>query len=82
MNAFAPRLRIFAGPNGSGKSTIKDQLPSRGLGAYVNANETDWEALPSADQLAVKIDAQSLSDAERAHRREHNLGALRVAANR
>jgi predicted ABC-type ATPase len=41
LNAFAPRLRIFAGPNGSGKSTIKDMLLPQWLGTYVNADEIE-----------------------------------------
>ncbi len=34
-----PRLRMFAGPNGSGKSTIKDVLPQKLVGVYLNPDE-------------------------------------------
>lgn len=40
----APKLRVFAGPNGSGKSTIKDQIPSRLISLYVNADELEKSA--------------------------------------
>ena len=32
---------MFAGPNGSGKSTIKDGLPPKLVGVYVNADELE-----------------------------------------
>lgn len=35
------RMRMFAGPNGSGKSTIKDYLPPKLWGVYVNADEIE-----------------------------------------
>lgn len=34
-----PRLRMFAGPNGSGKSTIKNVVPEKLLGVYLNPDE-------------------------------------------
>lgn len=34
-----PRLRMFAGPNGSGKSTIKELVPEKLLGVYINPDE-------------------------------------------
>jgi predicted ABC-type ATPase len=39
MNPEVPRLRMFAGPNGSGKSTIKEMLPPKLLGIYLNPDE-------------------------------------------
>ena len=39
MNHAVPRLRMFAGPNGSGKSTIKNMVPEKLLGVYLNPDE-------------------------------------------
>ena len=41
MSRQTPRLRMFAGPNGSGKSTIKDGLPAKLIGVYVNPDELE-----------------------------------------
>lgn len=38
-----PRLRMFAGPNGSGKSTIKEVVPDKLLGVYINPDEIEKE---------------------------------------
>ncbi|MFU8926052.1 zeta toxin family protein [Acinetobacter puyangensis] len=39
--AKVPRLRMFAGPNGSGKSTIKEIIPIKILGIYLNADDIE-----------------------------------------
>lgn len=41
---------------------------------------TRWEDLPTADEIAKKIGALPVSEKERAHRRAHNLGALKIDA--
>lgn len=45
-----PRLRMFAGPNGSGKSTIKEVIPKKLLGVYINPDEIEKE-LKATKQL-------------------------------
>ena len=43
-----PRIRMFAGPNGSGKSTIKEYLLPHHIGAYLNADELEYQLKHSA----------------------------------
>jgi len=43
-----PRIRMFAGPNGSGKSTIKEYLLPHHIGAYLNADELEYQLKQSA----------------------------------
>jgi predicted ABC-type ATPase len=43
VNAFTPRLRMFAGPNGSGKSTLKSFLPPALIGVYLNPDEIEQQ---------------------------------------
>lgn len=41
---------------------------------------TQWDNLPTADEIAQKIGALPVSAKDRAHRRAHNLGALKIDA--
>jgi predicted ABC-type ATPase len=45
-----PRIRMFAGPNGSGKSTVKEYLLPHHIGAYLNADDLEYN-LRSSQRL-------------------------------
>ncbi|MDO4578762.1 MAG: zeta toxin [Acinetobacter sp.] len=59
-----PRIRMFAGPNGSGKSTIKEYLLPHHIGAYLNADELEYQLKHSAvlhlDHYHRALDAAAL----------------------
>ena len=57
-----PRIRMFAGPNGSGKSTVKDYLPPRSIGAYLNADDLEL-ALKQTQILDLKTYHEQLDAA-------------------
>lgn len=56
------RLRMFAGPNGSGKSTIKNVIPDKLLGYYLNPDDIEREVKNNGYYDARYLDLQTSTE--------------------
>ncbi len=63
MSVDTPRIRMFAGPNGSGKTTVKNELPARLFGNYINPDDIE-KSLRTAGTLDLNSFGLSITTEE------------------